>query len=372
MKPFLPGCLIFLFLFSSLQGTLAYSFRNEKDDSVKIGFLISSGKSVEAINGAKLAILKANSIEGNNSKPFKLIVRSMEGPWGTGSKQAVNLIFEEKVTALIGSCDGRNAHLVEQAAAKTRFVFISAWSSDPTLAQAFVPWYFSVVPNDNQQASALIEEIYNKQRIDKVVVVSDNSYDSKLASSCFVRSANLAGKIAPKVFSYDNSGNNFNELIDQIISEDAGAIVLLGQPAASAIFIKQLKIKKMNQKLFATINLFGENESAGSNLSDFDGVSVPSCGLWFNSKGAAFCKEYLKIYGTEPGPAAAYAYDAVNLIADAIRNGGTEYNQIKDSLLKVNYDGTTGSIHFDEKGNRIGELKMVLIKNGIPEITKKQ
>ena len=116
------------------------------------------------------------------------------GQWGTGSKQAVDLIFAENVCAIIGSSNGRNAHLVEQVAAKTRKVFLSAWAGDPTLAQAFVPWYFSCVPNDNQQAEVLIEEIYNKRKITKIAVVSDNSYDSKLALESFVK-AKLVVKI---------------------------------------------------------------------------------------------------------------------------------------------------------------------------------
>ena len=46
----------------------------------------------------------------------------------------------------MGSHDGRNAHLVEQVATKSQVVFLSAWASDPTLSQAFVPWFFSCVP----------------------------------------------------------------------------------------------------------------------------------------------------------------------------------------------------------------------------------
>ncbi len=83
----------------------------------------------------------------------------MEGPWGTGSKQAVELIFDEEVWAILGSHDGRNAHLVEQVSAKSRVVFMSAWSGDPTLSQAFVPWFFNCVFNDLQVSDVLIDEI---------------------------------------------------------------------------------------------------------------------------------------------------------------------------------------------------------------------
>ncbi len=123
---------------------------------IKIGLLIQDSSWTSAVHGAELAISKTNDNGGLNGRKFQLVVRSMEGPWGTGSKQAVDLIFEEKVWALIGLHDGRNAHLVEQAATKSQVVFLSAWSGDPTLSQAFVPWFFNCVPNDNQQAAVNI------------------------------------------------------------------------------------------------------------------------------------------------------------------------------------------------------------------------
>jgi branched-chain amino acid transport system substrate-binding protein len=126
--------------------------------NIKIGLLIPDNGSIAAVQGAELAIREANENGGLNGRHFQLIIRSMEGPWGTGSKEAVNLIFEEKVWALLGSHDGRNAHTVEQAATRSIVVFVSAWTSDPTLSQAFVPWFFNCVPNDNQQAASLTKE----------------------------------------------------------------------------------------------------------------------------------------------------------------------------------------------------------------------
>ena len=169
--------------------SVAQSIRKTEgnDKTVKIGLLVPDSTSKAARYGAELAIMKANEKGGFKGKPFQLVVKSMEGPWGTGSKQAVDLIFKENVCALMGSHDGRNAHLVEQVTAKTRKVFLSAWAGDPTLTQAFVPWYFSCVPNDNQQSDAFIEEIYNKRKTTKIAVVSDNSYDSKLALASFVK-----------------------------------------------------------------------------------------------------------------------------------------------------------------------------------------
>src|SRR5512135_2962372 len=140
--------LIFVVFLFVVPDTTALRNSTDSANPVKIGLLISDAQSTAAQHGAEMAIRKANERGGYYGRPFKLVVRSMEGPWGTGSKQAVDLIFSEEVTAIMGSHDGRNAHLVEQVCTKARVVFMSVWASDPTLSQAFVPWYFSCVPND--------------------------------------------------------------------------------------------------------------------------------------------------------------------------------------------------------------------------------
>ena len=167
------------------------------NDTISIGLLIQDNNSVAARQAAELAVLRANEKGGVNGVPVHLVVRSMEGPWGTGSKQAVSMIFDENVVAILGSHDGRNAHLVEQVSAKSRVSFFSAWTGDPTLAQAFVPWFFNCVYNDIQQSEALIEEIYNKRKLGKIAVISDNGYDSGSMLKNFLEKLESEGKPEP-------------------------------------------------------------------------------------------------------------------------------------------------------------------------------
>jgi branched-chain amino acid transport system substrate-binding protein len=371
MKPKYTVCLIFALIFT-FQKSNACPVPEGNDQPVKIGLLVSTNKSASARQGAEIAIQKANRQTGKTGKSFILVVKSMEGPWGTGSKQAVDMIFDEKVVALIGSHDGRNAHLVEQAAAKTRFVFISAWSSDPTLSQAFVPWYFSVVPNDIQQANALVEEIYIKRKITNVVLVSDDGYDSKQAASNFISSSQSAGKKDPVSLIYNSSDLDFSGLAEKVDKSCAEAIILFGQSSSTSKIIGQLKLKKKNQTFFASINLLEKRDNDEENYKDFEGVTLPACGLWFNPAGLEFRQEYRRLYGTEPGAEAAYAFDAVNLIIDAVKDGRTGYNLIQEWLLKVKHEGATGLIQFDDKGNRIITNQMMMIKNGSPVIIEKQ
>ncbi|MDX1285295.1 MAG: ABC transporter substrate-binding protein, partial [Draconibacterium sp.] len=140
---FMVGCII---VFMTFGRALNLPTQNNQKPPIKIGLLISNKNQTEARNGAELAVKEFNESGGFQGRKIELITRSMEGPWGTGTKQTVNLVFNEKVWAILGSHDGRNAHLVEQVIAKTHIPFVSAWSADPTLAQAYVPWFFNVVP----------------------------------------------------------------------------------------------------------------------------------------------------------------------------------------------------------------------------------
>lgn len=366
IKSLYKTCFILAILAFNVRSGYASQSLELPGEPVKIGLLIPDNRSVAARYGAEMAIQKANDNGGFNGHPFKLIIRSMEGPWGTGSKEAVNLVFEENVWALMGSHDGRNAHLVEQVSAKTRIVFLNTWTGDPTLSQAFVPWYFSCVPNDLQQASVLIEEIYNKKKLSKIAVVSDNDYDSEKASASFVKKAKLEGRPEPVQFHFNNSDKDFNGMIDKIYSSHISCIVLFCQPTSSVKIIKLINQGKMNQTVYGSLSLLGETEHPDMNLLDYEGTVLVSSGEWSGQKGLSFQQEFQRIYGIRAGSVAAYSYDGMNVIIEAIRNAGLDREKIRESLVKIKYEGVTGTIQFDEKGNRTGITGLMEIKNGIP------
>ena len=361
-----PACLIFAMWTFFIPDAQALQYAKESE-TIKIGLLIADKKSIAARQGAEMAILEANKKGGFNGRPFELVVRSMEGPWGTGSKEAVNLVFEEKVWAIMGSHDGRNAHLVEQAATKAGVVFLSAWASDPTLSQAFVPWFFNCVPNDLQQAASLIEEIYNKRNINKIAVVSGNDYDSKMAMESFMKQTKLAGEKSPVQFSYENSSQDFNVLADQINKADVNCIVFFGQPSASLKIIQHIRQRNMSQPVFGTLSLLDENKLSEQKLQNYEKVILVPSGNWSGSKSSAFRQEFQKTYNKLPGMVAAYAFDGMSLLIEAIRNaGGPDREKIQKSLAKIYYKGVTGLIQFDDRGNRSGTYDLMYMRNGLP------
>lgn len=346
------------------SGVSAHHFSIRADTTVKIGLLIQDNNSLAAKYGAEMAIQKANESGGFRGKKFQLIVRSMEGPWGTGSKQAVDLIFNENVCAIMGSHDGRNAHLVEQVSAKARIVFLSAWASDPTLSQAFVPWFFSCIPNDLQQADAFINEIYTKRKLTRIATVADNGYDSKLAVSSLIKKIKASGNIAPMYLFYDNPVVDFAEILNKISKTATQCIILIGKPSATLKFIQAKEKRKMQQPIFGAMSVLDENESSMQEQEEFRNMVLFVSGNWMSPKGIAFRKEYQRLYGNVPGAVAAYSFDGMSLLIESIKEAGTDRNDIQKYLAKIRFNGITGPIQFDDKGKRMGPANLVEIKNG--------
>jgi len=335
--------------------------------TVKIGLLVQDSSYRSAIHGAELALLEANEKGGPDGRKFGLAVRSMEGPWGTGSKQAVDLIFNEKVWALMGLHDGRNAHLVEQAATKSQVVFLSAWSADPTLSQAFVPWFFNCVPNDNQQAASLYKEIYEIRKYRNIVVVHGNDYDSGKSYVSFMNFVKKSGKPDPLQFNLEDDVQKTGILAEKITESGADCIVLFCTPRASLELIRQIQKIKTEPQVFGPLSILNENELLAQELKFFDNIlSVPS-GEWPEAENRKFRQEFKKKYGYEPGATASYSYDAMRILIEAVRLAGrSDYELIQKSLKNIHFNGVTGPVRFDEKGNRMGKFEIKKTRNGVP------
>ena len=354
-----------LIILSLLLGFHTIS-NSQVPDTIKIGFLIADKKFPAARYGAELAVKHANRNGGFNGHPFKVVVRSMEGAWGTGSKEATSLIFEEKVWAIAGSHDGRNAHIVEQVSAKAQRVFLSAWAGDPTLSQAFVPWFFNCVPNDRQQAELLNDEIFIKRKFKNVAVVAEKNYDSEMAMENFSKQLKLNGRTYSVRYLYDSNDLDPEIFIGQIVRQKADCIIMLGSPSSSVKIIKQIKEKSINIPVYGALSLLDENEF--SSFKDYENTILLSPLHWLKQEGETFINEYKSLYGEIPGPVAAYSYDALNMIIEAIRTGGLDHEKIRKALASIKYKGVTGNIEFDDKGNRKGPFQLMKIKNGKPEI----
>jgi branched-chain amino acid transport system substrate-binding protein len=355
------------FLYSALvvllfQHGLAQQAYTGNANTIKIGLLVNDQTSFEAQNAAELAVRLANEKARANGNRFQLITRSMEGAWGTGSNEAVNLVFEERVWAILGSHDSRNAHLVEQVIAKTKVVFLSAWASDPTLSQAFIPWFYNCVPNDIQQAEVLIQEMVKNKKIQKIAVIVQENYDAEKALKSVKDELQRLGYPDSYVSRYTFCSEQPEACIKKIQNDAHEAVVLLGDGESSWALLDLLRKKGLGIPVYGTISMLGAHNLRQVESETPLNLTVLNSGNWMKSN---TLDSQNKPSGSDDisNATAAYAFDGINVLIDAIKSCGFNRDTFNETMAKTNKNGITGNIQFDKNGNRRNTLNLVKIAN---------
>jgi branched-chain amino acid transport system substrate-binding protein len=74
----------------------------------------------------------------------------------------------------------------------------------------------------------------------------------------------------------------------------------------------------------------------------------------------SFEKRFRERAGALPTPAAAQAYDAVRILAAALRRSGPNRARLRDALAELSpYAGASGVISFDHAGNDLSDVTLV-------------
>lgn len=310
--------------------------------TIKIGLLIRDKNDLAIQQSAALAIHNANARGGHKGQKFELVIRSCDGPWGIGSKQAVALIHEDGALIVVGALDGRNAHLAEQVTAKSHIVMLSTLSSDPTLSRAYVPWYFRIVPDDRQQAEVLAEHIYLKNKAKKVAVIALDNYDGKMSAEAFLAIAKDNAYPNPELF-IDLSEK---DLLEKIAKNLWDAVVLAGTPKQPAKIFSTIK----SQKTYAFLNIFNfMSEYQPESMQDIRFVHQT---FMENQAWRNFQNSYRQKYNATPSPAMAYVYDGIVLACEAVKKFGPDTEAIKKGFKSLKTESITGKIEFGNLGNR--------------------
>ncbi len=154
------------------------------------------------------------------------------------------------------------------------------------------------------------------------------------------------------------------------IQRDGRAQVLMiaGDRATGVAVLRQARARGMTQPLIGGDALTGiQSEGVLA-----EGVHITSNYLPDKpgDANAKFLRAYAAISGGEqPDHRGAGAYDAVHLIAEAIRDGGSSRKAIRDALARIGqgrpaYDGVTGRVTFDANGDVPNKSVLVGVVRG--------
>jgi branched-chain amino acid transport system substrate-binding protein len=335
-------------------------------EPVSIGLLIPDSNQTAAVESVRLAIDEANEKGGFDGTLLRLVIRSTEGPWGSGSKESVNLVYQDGVSVIIGALDGRNGHLAEQVATKSHLTYLETVATESTLSQAFVPYFMRCVPNDDQQARAILDKV-ERNGGGSLAVLSNSEYDNLNAARSFSRIAHLEKKGAPVILDIDGSATQLDQLLNELKHNDVRYLVFPFRTRFTLNLLQKIRQELPDIEVYGTLAFIADLAPKDRVWSELEGMVILSTGIFRNPEWAAFRNKFEERTGHSPTISSAYTYDGASMLIEAIRRAGADREAIKDILSAMTgFDGVTGAITFDEMGNRKGPLQFIRVTKGDP------
>ena len=245
--------------------------------------------------------------------------------------------------------------------------FVADASSNPKLTDQGFENVFRVIGRDDQQGPYAAGFMVNTLKAKKIAIIHDNTlYAKGLADAT---KAALEGKPGVQVVFFDAvtpGEKDFSAVLTKVKSLSPDVTYYTGYYPEGGLIAKQFKDLGVPGKFMA-----GDANNDPTFISEAgpasEGVYVTSTPLPQDQSSAkSFIDRYKKRWNQDPGPYSALEYDAVNVVINAIKQSGSTDRAavIKAITATKNYQGATGAINFDKKGDRASVLYITYIIKG--------
>ena len=342
---------------------------------IRIGFLgplyahPDQAKGNRMLKGATLAIDEANDGGGYCGRPFKLTLHNDSAVWGAASNEIVKMVYDDKVWAMFGSISGDTTHIALRVTLKTETPLVNSASTDPTIPETIIPWYFTDLQDDRVQGYTLARHIYSELGLKRVAILRVNDRYGRFGVLKFRDAARRLGHPVVIEQKFLPEDTDFRRELRIIEDSRVDAIVLWTDIGPAAMILQQMQELGMKQRVFGSHRTVGDElvKLAGPAAEGFEAV-FPYDPTRADPRWQDFNKRYEARFHEKPDHFAALAYDAMQVLLNAICRAGLNKGRIRDALTGVtNYKGVTGDMIFDPNCKNIAPLFLARVHDGTLE-----
>lgn len=327
-------------------------------ETIKLGALynLTGGMSsidAPALNGAKLQAKLINEQGGVLGKKLEIIgidTKTDQKAAAIGAKKAL----ASGVIAGLGYGDTTFVMAAAPLFQKKGIPFVTSGATHPMLPQWVGDRMFMVPFGDDDQSFAIADYAYNKLGVRNVVVWTDNSMDFTKALSKFFkqRFQELGGKLILEDF-FMMGDKDFSAQIARLknTSPKADAVFISAIPNEAGLTVKQIREAGLSLPVVSGDGFDTELVTTvpGDKLANDVYFSTHTYREDNRPEVVAFVTAYQKEYNRPPENAfAALGFDAVGLIADAIKRAGTTDGKALAAALRETkgFKAVTGEITY--------------------------
>ncbi len=321
---------------------------------------------VDIVNGAKLAVAKINGSGGVLGRPLQLVPVDDACDAQTATQAAQNLVAQGVTAVAGGYCS--SASLPESTVFHSQgdLPFVLDASTNPQLTEQGFNDIFRTIGRDDEQGPFAANFIANFLHAKKVVVMDDNSTYAVGLQQDTVAALKKYG-ITATVEHLTPGQSDYTSVLTQINQLHPQVLYYTGYYTEMGLLLKQAR--QLGYK-FQMMGGDATNDptvlsTAGSAANNFIITTAPLA--QFLGSASGYLKNYHARFHTGPGPYSVYEYDAVMVLAQAMKNAHSVSPKAVDAALaKIkNYRGLTGRFSFTKSGDRTPAVYITLrVVNG--------
>jgi ABC-type branched-subunit amino acid transport system substrate-binding protein len=356
---------------------------------VRIGFFgpVEAGPDqvdgLRMLHGAQLAVEEANARGGYGGKPFKLMThndynnwqasavygtnRPTESAiWGSASDEAVKMIYDDQDWAIFGSISSESTHIILRVALKAEIPIVNSASTDPTIPETYIPWYFTDLQDDRVQAYTLARRIYTELGLKRIALLRVNNRYGRMGVPKFRGASVRLGHPVVIEQKFLPGDTDFSRELQIIRDSRVDGIVLWADEGEAAGILKQMRAMGMKQRVFGSYRTLGPDllTQAGAAAEGFEAV-FPYDPTRKDPRWLDFKRRFEARFHEQPEQFASLAYDAMNALLDSICKAGLNRARIHDALADIEeYDGVTGHMVFDPNQKNVAPMYLGTVQHG--------
>jgi ABC-type branched-subunit amino acid transport system substrate-binding protein len=335
------------------------------------------------LHGAQLAVEEANARGGYGGKPFKLMVHNDynnwqakavygstrptdEGIWGSAGDEAVKMIYDDQDWAIFGSISSESTHIILRVALKAEIPIVNCASTDPTIPETYIPWYFTDLQDDRVQAYTLARHVYTDLGLKRVALLRLNNRYGRMAAPKFRNASIRLGHPVVIEQKFMPGDTDFSRPLRIIRDSRVDGIVLWADETETANILNQMRSLGMKQRVFGSYRTLGPEllAEAGPSAEGFEAV-FPYDPTRNDPRWLDFNRRFEDRFHEKPEQFASLAYDAMNALLDSICKAGLNRARIHDALADIEqYDGVTGQMIFDPNQKNVAPMYLGTVQNG--------
>jgi branched-chain amino acid transport system substrate-binding protein len=318
-------------------------------------------------NGVRLAIDEANAKGlsiGGETVSFEMLSEDDEGKENKGPIIAQKFV-DAKVAGVVGHLNSGVTIPASAVYNQAGIPMISGSATNPKLTEQGFKIAFRTVGRDDQQGPAIASYLVSQHKPKSVAVIDDaTAYGEGLANEVEKTLKTAGVNVLPREKGTQET-RDWKAILTKLKGKSPDAVFYGGMDSGAGPLLKQgreLGVKAV----FA----FGDGactdkmkELAGPAS---EGLVCSQAGIPVQAASKAFLDAFKKKFNSDPLIYAPFTYDGANLLIAAMQTANSvDPAKYLPALAAIKYDGASGHIEFDAKGDRKdAEMTIFTMKNG--------